>query len=441
MQYLQAAILIATYFVLCRYCLRPLKSMKSDTIEKNTELTIIAYASQSGESQVLANSLAAALPEARLLSLNQLTPEVLQQTRLVLFIVSSYGEGEPPDNGLRFAHQWLDTAQSDVLSKLRFALLALGDSNYRYFCGFGMDLSEALQRQGATLITEVVTVDRLDSQALLQWQTQLQGIGLIDGAVADFGEVPSAEPDFMARLTQRHLLNEGSPGDPLYLVRLEPSETVLWRAGDILQFMVPAGVEPELREYSIACAWNAASALELLVRQVHKGDDSLGLGSGWLTDSLIVGETLSVRLRSNPAFHAREQGGPMILIGNGTGIAGLRAHLQAAADSGHWLVFGERSRAADTLFEDEIQAWLDSGHLARLDRVFSREDETLRYVQDLLHAEIENLKDWLDRDASIYVCGSQQGMAPAVHRVLLDLLGEKGLEDLTLAGRYRRDIY
>jgi sulfite reductase (NADPH) flavoprotein alpha-component len=41
----------------------------------------------------------------------------------------------------------------------------------------------------------------------------------------------------------------------------------------------------------------------------------------------------------------------------------------------------------------------------------------------------------------VLVCGSLQGMAPAVDAVILDALGNEAHEALRIAGRYRRDVY
>ncbi|MBO8044564.1 hypothetical protein J6396_43625, partial [Pseudomonas aeruginosa] len=121
------------------------------------------------------------------------------------------------------------------------------------------------------------------------------------------------------------------------------------------------------------------------------------------------------RVHRNPGFH-RVGGAPMVLIGNGTGIAGLRSLLREAAhagEHGHWLLFGERQRAHDFLFADEIEAWQADGHLARVDLAFSRDGEG-GYVQDRLRAAADALRDWMQRGAVIHVCGSLLGMAEGV---------------------------
>ena len=79
--------------------------------------------------------------------------------------------------------------------------------------------------------------------------------------------------------------------------------------------------------------------------------------------------------------------------------------------------------------------------LARLDAVFSRDGGAHRYVQDRLLAEATTLRQWVDDGATILVCGSLRGMAPAVDGVIEQVLGAAGREALLLAGRYRRDVY
>ncbi|MFT4246480.1 MAG: hypothetical protein QM581_00400, partial [Pseudomonas sp.] len=168
-----------------------------------------------------------------------------------------------------------------------------------------------------------------------------------------------------------------------------------------------------------------------------------GLGSGWLALHAPIGAEVRARVRANPGFR-RSAGAPMVLIGNGTGIAGLRSLLieaQHAGEPGHWLLFGERGAAHDRLFGDELDAWRAQGHLHRLDLAFSRDQAHKVYVQDRLREGAAELRDWLARGAVIHVCGSLQGMAQAVDAELRRQLGEETLDALAAQGRYRRDVY
>jgi sulfite reductase (NADPH) flavoprotein alpha-component len=125
-------------------------------------------------------------------------------------------------------------------------------------------------------------------------------------------------------------------------------------------------------------------------------------------------------------------------------MAGLRAHLKARAAAGGgrvWLLFGERNAVTDLYYREEIEAWRSEGVIARLDLVFSRDQAERVYVQQRLAAEPDVLREWITAGAAIYVCGSLEGMAPGVETALSDILGSERLEELSAAGRYRRDVY
>ena len=151
-----------------------------------------------------------------------------------------------------------------------------------------------------------------------------------------------------------------------------------------------------------------------------------------------------MRLRTNRSFHSPPPTVPLILIGNGTGLGGLRAHWRARAGTAHgetWLLFGERTSAHDAFLDDELQAALASGLITRLDRAFSRDPGDGRYVQHLLALNAGELVRWVDRGAVILVCGSLEGMSTGVHAALESILGAGRLLELTETGRYRRDVY
>lgn len=197
------------------------------------------------------------------------------------------------------------------------------------------------------------------------------------------------------------------------------------------------------REYSIASIAHDGR-VELLVRQVRNAGGGLGLGSGWLTEHAAIGATIDLRIRANPGFAPVEDHRPLVLIGNGTGLAGLLAHLRHRAYGGgaeSWLFFGERSRDYDAFHDAELQAQLSSGCLSRLDRTWSRDAACGQYVQQRLDACSDDIRAWIDRGAAIFICGSLDGMAPAVDPVLRGILGDGMLETLAEEGRYRRDIY
>ncbi|WP_428156581.1 sulfite reductase subunit alpha [Brevundimonas sp.] len=402
---------------------------------------LIAFASQTGFAEELAWMTARALSDggvgARVLSFADLDAQALKAADRALLVVSTTGEGDPPDSAARFVRKIM--GETADLSGLRFGLLALGDRSYDQFCGFGHAVDGWLRRSGAEPLFDTVEVDNGETGAIRHWQHQLNQI---TGSVTAPDWTPPAYDPW--RLVERTLVNPGSPGGEAYHLAFEcVGTTPDWSAGDIAEVGLPEqdGITPGSREYSIA-SLPSDGRVEFLIRLMRHPDGAPGLASGWLTQDLAVGGEIGMRLRANRSFHGTADETPMILIGNGTGIAGLRAHLKArTAAGGAWLLFGERTQAHDAFFDAELHEWLASGVLQRLDRSFSRDAGDGRYVQALVAAAAEDLREWVERGAAIYVCGSLEGMSQGVHAALENALGADTVLTMLEDGLYRRDVY
>ncbi|WP_226468882.1 sulfite reductase subunit alpha [Luteimonas panaciterrae] len=465
---------------------------------------LVAWASQTGFAQQIAERTADSLAKAgvavRLSELADIDASMLSAHERALFVVSTTGEGDAPDHALAFVRDVLD--REVALSNLHYGILALGDRKYANFCGFGHRIEQWLRRGGATSMFDLIEVDNGDAGALRHWQHHL-------GLLADAPELPDWAPASYERwvLHERHEANPGSTGGSAYHIELRPppETTPGWQAGDIAEIgprNAPSAVAASLaalgirgdtevvrdgekitigellarshlpatseavtpdaqtlaqnlnplphREYSIA-SLPQDGGLHLLVRKMRRGDGQPGLGSGWLCDHALPGGEIALRIRSNPNFHPPAEERPMLLIGNGTGIAGLRAHLKARVAAGarhNWLVFGERNADRDYFYRDEIEGWRTDGFIEHLDLAFSRDlAESAegviekRYVQHILRDRAERLRVWAAEGAAIYVCGSLEGMAPGVDAVLRETLGDAAVDGMLIDGRYRRDVY
>ncbi|MBD9396379.1 PepSY domain-containing protein [Pseudomonas sp. PDM11] len=459
------------------------------------ESWLVGFASQSGFAEQLAwqtaRQLQAAGMAVEVQPLARIDAARLSATPRALLVLSTFGDGEAPDSARGVERQWLTSALD--LPGLRYAVLALGDRQYTQFCGFARRLDDWLTSRGAQRLGERIEVDGDDQQALHNWQRQLAELTGVQPLAVQ--QVPF---DGWV-LRERRCLNPDSQGAGTWLVGLQPPAGAQWQAGDILEILPRNGeaqvqrwlhehglqaleavvIEPlghtlgealaarqlpysashlvglhaqalldalvplPSREYSIA-SLPEDGVLELIVRQQPLANGELGAGSGWLTAHLPVGEQLLARVRRNSGFHAPEDDRPVILIGNGTGLAGLRSLLKARIAAGHmrnWLLFGERNASHDFYCRDELQGWLQDGQLQRLDLAFSRDQAQRIYVQDRLREAADELRAWIADGAAVYVCGSLQGMAAGVDQALREVLGEAVVEGLVEQGRYRRDVY
>ena len=409
-------------------------------VDGQQEGWLVAFASQSGFAEQQAWQAAARLQAcgqgARVVSLAAVSESDLKGARQALFVVSTFGDGQAPDAARLFERQL--AARRWPLPQLRYAVLALGDRSYSNFCGFGQRLETWLDAQGAQPLFPRVNVDNASDADLHRWQQALAAhCAAGDGLT---GPAPAQK----WALIGRTLLNPGSAGAPLFRVELAIPEGAHWQAGDLLEVLPPG--EPlatRPRAYSIA-SLPTEGTLRLLVRQHRLAGGGLGLCSGWLTSQVAIGSSIEARLRPNSNFHLPEGNRPLVLIGNGSGLAGLLSLIKARVGAGqqpNWLIFGERNRATDVYCEDELSAWLASGGLARLDLAFSRDQPCKRYVQAVLRESALELRKWLDEGAAIYVCGSLEGMAQGVDDALRELLGAAAVDALIETGRYRRDVY
>ncbi len=403
---------------------------------------LVVYASQTGSAEYLARRSAELLATgglaARAACISSLDADSLRSATRILFIASTYGEGDAPDTAARFAGRLM--AEGLDLPHLHYAVLALGDRSYANFCGFGRALGAWLAKAGATPLFERIDVDRGDSKALEDWQHHL-------GRLAGTVDTPDWEAPAYAdwRILDRELLNPGSQGAPLYRLALAPlvGSPPAWEAGDLAQVSAPGDPEHP-REYSIASV-PADGRLELLVRLQRREDGRPGAASGWLCESASGADAIRLRIREHQRFRLGDNARrPMLLIGNGSGLAGLHGLLRARIGLGvreNWLLFGERNAAHDFLLREELEGWQAAGWLEKLDLAFSRDQAPRLYVQDLLRGQAALVRQWVEHGAAIYVCGSLQGMAGGVHEALGELLGTEALEQLAAEGRYRRDVY
>ena len=390
-----------------------------------TSHTLVAYASQTGTAQSMANEFARRHNLQPPLSLGHLSPNVLAKAKELYCFVSTYGDGEPPDNGRKFAKNInnLNTG----LSELSFHVTALGDRRYPDFCAFGHFLYERLQSRGATPLGEMTCVDA--SEAKQTDHTQYHN----------------------AVLASRQYLNPHSDAPGLYALMFAAPDC-RWQAGDWLDVRVPDPANPSAylppRTYSIASAGDSKT-MRLIVRHLIKADGQAGLASHFLTHTLAEGDQVSVRVRQNPAMTLTNSNAPLLLIGAGSGLAGLLGVIETLAQRAvHrpiWLIYGERDPQHDRPYTDKLDAYLQTGAISQINFVFSRQQPVappaLRYCQDVLRNDPAVVSNFLGESGHVLVCGSLQGMGSSVDQALREIMGDAGLEAMTQQGRYHRDLY
>ena len=213
------------------------------------------------------------------------------------------------------------------------------------------------------------------------------------------------------------------------------------------------------RLYSIASS-HAANPDEIhltvaAVRYESQGRARHGVASIQLADR-SEDVKLPIYIDHNKNFKLPENDdAPIIMVGPGTGVAPFRAFLEEReereASGDNWLFFGAQHFLTDFYYQTDWLRWRKDGLLTRMDVAFSRDQEEKVYVQDKIRAAGKELFDWIERGATVYVCGDANAMAHDVHEALLELIGEHAgldaegaagyLKNLQKEKRYQRDVY
>ena len=539
-------------------------------------LTIL-YGSQTGNSKGVATKLKEQAESrglaVKLVSMADYKPTALKKEKFLTVVVSTYGEGEPPEDA-ETLHEFLATKKAPKLDGVKIAVIGLGDSSYEFFCQTAKDFEERLTKLGAETIYQRADLDVDYDDEAATWITGAldafepdlkaqqdaggQVVAMPFGAPTAAASQYTKQNPFAAELSTvqkitgrdstkdvRHveISLEGSditytPGDSLGVyflndealvdevleqtqidaaskVKIADEELTIRDAliekleltqsypGFVEKYAVATGT-PELlklvedkaamREYIeprqifdvirqnpaqveaqtlVDCLrklqarlYSIASSQAEVEDEVHLtvglvefdafGSEHLGGCSGYLARRAEEGCKVKVFSEHNDNFRLPSNDDtPVIMVGPGTGIAPFRAFLQERdareAEGKNWLFFGNPHFTQDFLYQVEIQGYLKSGLLNKVDVAFSRDQADKVYVQDKLRQNSKDVYEWLEAGAHFYICGDANRMAKDVHQALIDIIKENSgkndedaeqyLKDLRSANRYQKDVY
>ncbi|WP_129794370.1 assimilatory sulfite reductase (NADPH) flavoprotein subunit [Sphingosinicella sp. CPCC 101087] len=137
-----------------------------------TRTLTILYGTETGNCAELARTLGAAAREhglsPELFDMAEYKPRRLKDEQDILFVVSTYGEGDPPQPAVGF-FEFIEGRKAPRLEQVRFSVLSLGDSTYELYCEAGKRLDRRLEALGATRIHQRVDCDIDYDEPAAQW--------------------------------------------------------------------------------------------------------------------------------------------------------------------------------------------------------------------------------------------------------------------------------
>ena len=436
----------------------------------------IYYATETGNSKALSLEMMKALKatgaKVKNAAVNRLKIKDISTDRKAVFIISTHGEGDPPEAARAFFEQ-IRTAPDGALSGLSYAVLGLGDSSYEIFCGAATELDKELTRLGGKRFYETALFDVDYATKTSAWIEAFSKTLQTEEGVAPSSSVSAAptlktgkgysrlEP-VKATVKENIILNDTGSKKKTYHLELTPETPLDYTPGDALGIILPAdekGEVPTPRLYSIASSPSAHEGevhltVALATHKDENGEIGFGLTSGHIA-GLQEGDEVTCYIQQNQIFGLPEDERDMIMIGPGTGIAPFRSFVCERAERGatgrNWLFFGDQHAHLDFLYQAEWQEHLATGALSDIDLAFSRDQEEKIYVQHKLKTKADKFIERLDGGAAIYVCGARDPMSRDVEAAILEILrdnkgltaeqAEDYLADLAEQNRYVKDVY
>jgi sulfite reductase (NADPH) flavoprotein alpha-component len=223
---------------------------------------------------------------------------------------------------------------------------------------------------------------------------------------------------------------------------------------EVLKILEP--IAPRLYSISSSPEAHTGEVHITVAKNCFRINDELkhGLASEFLS-LLNEDNELPFYISPNNNFRLPEEDKNVIMIGPGTGIAPFRSFLwerdSTGASGKNWLFFGEQHFITDFLYQTEIQNFVETDLLTKIDIAFSRDQQEKIYVQHKIQKNGAEFFEWLEAGSYVYLCGAKEPMSVDVEQTILQIIEQFGerskdeakqyLENLKETGRYLTDVY
>ena len=263
--------------------------VESESVPKISKEVTILFGSHTGNGQNLSEDFGIKLEskgfQVKISSMSDFKPKELKDVQNLLVIVSTHGEGDPPDNAIAF-FEFLNGRKAPKLESLNYAVLALGDSSYEFFCQSGKDIDKRLEELGGSRLYPRVDCDLDFSDDAQEWyEGVLTGLseslevspeGVPASSVNQSGEASqvaySRTNPFKAEVLENLNINgRGSNKETRHLELSLEGSGLTFEPGDSVG-MFPENDRELVDQLLEVTGWNAETSI-----QVNKQGDLLSL--------------------------------------------------------------------------------------------------------------------------------------------------------------------
>ncbi|WP_459926097.1 PepSY domain-containing protein [Flavobacterium covae] len=308
----------------------------------------------------------------------------------ILFLTSTYGDGNAPANASRFKELIQKYKQ---LHTIKTAVVGFGSSQYPDFCGYAKQVETLLKKQSWN--QKIIDLHTINDQSINDWLHWISNWNKTTTI-----QLSNLETTYLDKNKKKTLFKvisksqvEGNCSN--FILVLEPQKKIKVSSGDLLA-IDPEDSQKE-RLYSIG---KLGDTIQLMIKLHPRG-----LGSNYLYQ-LEEEQTLKGTIVKNVKFN-RPKNKKVVMIANGTGIAPFLGIIaESTSNQSLYLYAGFRAKSSFVQkIEAQIKEFKKEERLQEFKLALSREGNQ-SYVTDLVNRDLDFIFQILEEEGILMICGS-----------------------------------
>ncbi len=140
---------------------------------------LVIFGTETGNAEELAEdtgSMAAKFDlEPSIMDMEDITPDDISDAKRLIVICSTWGEGDQPVNA-QDLYDAVSDSEDGIMEGVNFAVLALGDTAFEFFCESGKEWDSIIEEKGGTRMNERIDCDTDYDDYAEEWIEQTLGL-------------------------------------------------------------------------------------------------------------------------------------------------------------------------------------------------------------------------------------------------------------------------